>query len=75
MIEQSLTFVVLTSQAGQPPGTCNKPSMVSAITTNPTLAQGAQHLLEFLGFLLSLLLQREGCGPFALPSLTCFSGG
>lgn len=70
VVEQSLTFVVLTSQAGQPLGTCNNTGMLSAITTTPTLARGVQHLLELLDCLPSLLLQREGCGPFALPPLT-----
>lgn len=69
--EQSLTFVVLASQAGQPPGTCNNPGMVSAIIATPTLARGVQHLLELPeGFLPSLLLHRERCGPFSLPPLT-----
>lgn len=70
MVEQSLTFVVLTSQAGQSPGTCNNPGMLSAITTTLTLARGLQRLLELLGFLPSLFLQKKGRGPFAVPPLT-----
>lgn len=70
VVEQSLTFVVLTSQAGQPPGTCNNPSMLSAVTTTLTLARGLQRLLELPGFLPSLFPQRKGRGPFAVPPLT-----
>lgn len=69
MVEQSLTFVVLTSQAGQSPGTCNNPGMLSAITTTLTLARGLQRLLELLGFLPSLFLQKKRTWPLRRPTL------
>lgn len=62
MAEQSLTFVVLTSQAGQPLGTCKNAGTVSASTA--TRSCEVQRPPEPPGgFLPSLLLQKAAPSP------------